>query len=259
MESNLEVFRNHMNIEGVSNYPKGKINLIVANHSCLRDIFYIAAALPEKTVNIVSSRVLYKKKPERQALVNKCLEPMPIEANGGRLYSDICISQIAKILASGVSINIFPQGVYDDGKKIYRGRTGTARILMEALKYNIKVNVIPVALDWKTTLGNLDGLDVKDDFVNAIICSPEEYTESDRIDNASRDELHGIVDRAMLDIATTLGRDYDLSYSPNYIAKSDVIFSDGTSINAEDAKNSSIVSSYEHELGQYTKKLIKRF
>ena len=75
--------RINLNVYGIENYPKNGPNIFIANHNCLMDIFYLPAALPNATVNLISSRLIYKNENLRKELVKNLLYSMPIEAHGG--------------------------------------------------------------------------------------------------------------------------------------------------------------------------------
>ena len=140
----LKELRDQLNISinGLNNYQVGEPNLIICNHNCLMDIFYLPSVLPEETVSLVSARLMYKKDPERKKMVNRYLNAMPIEAHGGRLYSSLCLKYATELLCNNISLNIFPEGAYVPENIIYRGRTGASRILFYARKNGIKPNLI---------------------------------------------------------------------------------------------------------------------
>lgn len=53
----LKKLRNQVNliIKNVDNYPKGEINVLVSNHNCLMDIFYLPMSLPEEIISFISA------------------------------------------------------------------------------------------------------------------------------------------------------------------------------------------------------------
>lgn len=78
-------------IKNLNNYPKDEINVLVSNHNCLMDIFYLPMSLPEEIVSLVSARLVYKNENDRKDIVNKYLHAMPIEAHGGSIYANMCL------------------------------------------------------------------------------------------------------------------------------------------------------------------------
>ncbi len=81
----LKKLREQVNLSVINldNYPKNQINVLVSNHNCLMDIFYLPMALPEEIVSLISARLVYKKENNRKGIVDKYLNAMPIEAHGG--------------------------------------------------------------------------------------------------------------------------------------------------------------------------------
>lgn len=101
----LQKLRKQVNliINNIDIYPKKEINVLVANHNCLMDIFYLPMALPEEIVSLISARLVYKNENNRKEIVNKYLHAMPIEAHGGSIYANICLEQATKFLENGKS------------------------------------------------------------------------------------------------------------------------------------------------------------
>lgn len=81
----LKKLREHVNlvVKNLDNYPKDEINVLVSNHNCLMDIFYLPMALPEEIISLISARLVYKNENNRKEIVNRYLNAMPIEAHGG--------------------------------------------------------------------------------------------------------------------------------------------------------------------------------
>ena len=88
----LKKLREHVNlvVKNLDNYPKDEINVLVSNHNCLMDIFYLPMALPEEIISLISARLVYKNENNRKEIVNRYLNAMPIEAHGGIVYANIC-------------------------------------------------------------------------------------------------------------------------------------------------------------------------
>ena len=96
----LKKLRDELNVEinGLENLNSDSPNVFIANHNCLKDIFYLPMSLPMETVSLISSRLIYKPDKKRQEMVEKYLYAMPIEAHGGSRYSEICLSRVQNIL-----------------------------------------------------------------------------------------------------------------------------------------------------------------
>ena len=248
-------------IKNLNNYPKDEINVIVSNHKCLMDIFYLPMSLPEEIVSLVSARLVYKNENNRKEIVNKYLHAMPIEAHGGNIYANMCLEQATKFLENGKSVSIFPEGAYVYEEKIFRGRTGASRILYNARESGKQINLVPVSI----FVGRNDDLDsynkVGD---NVEICILPSINYEDAYYNyrhsKTKEErnifLHQPIDIAMQCIADNLGIPYD----ENYIElrpKGNIMFADGSVIEYNNAQNSELINRYNNELNDRALRLLK--
>ena len=260
----LKKLREQLQIEvkGIENYPLDEPNLVVSNHNCLMDIFYVPMIIPQNIVSLVSSRLIYKNDYDRKKVVNKYLNSMPIEAHGGRIYSSMCLSYAVKLLCEGISLNIFPEGAYVDENIIYRGRTGASRILYEAKKQGTSANLIPVAIDIDSSTINMDSYNPLECKIGISILKPVKYDDSfyQYINTEDRDEknifLHEPIDECMQLIAQTLKRQYVNEYI-KLRPKNNVIFSDGTTIDINDAQNMYSICKYMEGLEKQKSKILK--
>ncbi len=260
----LKLLREQLNIElnGLENYRLGEPNLLISNHNCLMDIFYLPTVIPEDIVSLVSSRLLYKKELERKKMVNKYLNAMPIEAHGGRIYSSMCLKHAVDILCNNVSLNIFPEGAYVEENIIYRGRTGASRILYFARQKGIKPNLIPVSINIKDEIKDLDNFYPNDDRVEINILEPINYDDayysfisSSDLDEC-REALHIPIDEGMRRIAESMNKEYVNKYI-ELRPKKNVIFDDGSTLETTVAQSIYYIYMYYQSLQAKSNKLVK--
>lgn len=227
--------------------------IFVSNHNCLLDIFYQPMALDIPIISLVSARLIYKNILDRQQIINDYLYSMPIEAHGGKVYSDMCLNSAVKLLNSGLSLGIFPEGAYVSERCIYRGRTGVSRILFEAKKMGINVNLVPISINITGDDYDLDSYKFDDRKVEVKILPGIDYenaydyflyaNSADEKNNA----LHEPVDLCMKAIAEAL----DCPYKDEYIElyqKGNVIFNDGKTVLTSIAQDDMYISSYQKNL-----------
>lgn len=243
------------------NYPKNEINVLISNHNCLMDIFYLPSVLPEEIVSLISARLVYKNENDRKNIVNKYLHTFPIEAHGGSIYTNMCLEQAIKFLERGKSVNIFPEGAYVPDRKIFRGHTGASRIIYNAKNNGKKVNLVPVSI-YVSRTDDLDNYNKVGDNVEITILEPIDYEDAYyNYRNAQNKEeknifLHQPIDIAMQCIAGSLGIPYD----DNYIelrSKGNVMFADGSVVDVNTAQNDEFVSRYKEELNDRALSLLK--
>lgn len=250
-------------IEGLENYPEGDRPIyFIANHSCLMDIFYLSMAVPDNQVMVVSNRIVYKPIKEKQETVNKYLYTLPLEPTGKK-YADITINAASRILASGINLSIFPEGVYNDRTAITRGRTGMARILFDTCKKGINPYLVPIAIDVDTEDNTLDRYKIcEDDKVIVKILEPidYEYLIKDYICSDNRDEknaiLHEVTDTGMINIANALGVPFTGTYKPA-IPKDNIMFQDGSTIPLEAADLNVNINRFQEEIDNRAQRLVR--
>ncbi len=255
-KNELLEFKKRINLQvfGLENIPKTNPSIYIANHNCLMDIFYLAAAIPKPTVSLISPRLIYAPKFPRKQIVNDLLYSMPLEAHGGIKYANICLEQATSILCKNIDISIFPEGAYlEPSNFIYKGRTGAARILFDAKSNGISPNLVPVAIEVKNNNLNLDNYFVCDDIVKIFILPKIDYFSSfsKYLNSFSFEDknkaFHQIVDKGMKNIAIALNKEYVDEYIELY-PKNNVMFSDGTTIDYDIAQNSHYTSIYTNQL-----------
>jgi 1-acyl-sn-glycerol-3-phosphate acyltransferase len=251
----------NINIVDSSNVDLNSPCLFVSNHNCLMDIFYLPMSLDIPIVDMISSRLIYKKVHDRQKMVNEFLYSMPIEAHGGSIYSDMCLKSGVDLLNSGISLGIFPEGAYVPGRNIHRGRTGASRILYGAFSLGVDVNLVPVGIDVSQGF-DLDSYCFDDRTINVKILPSVNYKEFyDMFSNASsfslkNEALHAPIDLCMRRIAEELDRPYVNEYIELY-PKGNVIFKDGYTVLSEAAQNPEFFYQYGSEISSRVKTLKK--
>lgn len=261
----LKEIRKRINIEvSGSNYcDNSGVNIYVANHNCLKDIFYLPMVLNKDIASLISARLIYKNIEDRKKIVNECLYALPIEAHGGTVYSNMCLDIGTKMVKSGIGISIFPEGAYIKDDIIHRGRTGAARILFNATKDKMNVNLIPVAISVNKENMDLDSYCFEDDKVSIDFLPPVEYMDDFEMFMSTTDMeikkecLHNVIDTAFINIADSLGKQYDNSYIELF-PKGNVIYSDGTVIPTNIAQENSYIDLYKSTLEESSNQLIKQ-
>lgn len=253
----------NIKVEGLENYPQNNPCVIIANHNCLMDIFYLPAALETPTISLISSRLIYKNNIKRKKMINDHLYPLPIEAHGGHTYVNLCLNKAIKMITQGYSVSIFPEGAYlNPSNIIYQGRTGAARILFYSRANGIKVSLIPIAIEIQSEKLELDNYLPSNDTVTIKILEAIPFeTEYQEYQNSSNHQiknkiLHQITNQGMMSIASSLNK----NFNPNYIElypKGNVIFQNGDTIDLEKAQNPYFIQRYQQELDIQEKKLIR--
>lgn len=266
----LKKLRNQLDIEveGIENYPKNEKALMIANHHCLMDIFYVPCATLTPQISVVSSRLTFKQIPSRKNVLNTYLHTMPIEAGGGSIYASICIDHIVDTFtkAGGVSLSVFPEGLYVPGKDaVYRGKTGASRILFQTRDKGLNVQLLPVAIQHNGIICDTDSYKLEEFSNHPVkikILEPINYEEyyyqykNSITKNEANFALHGVLDEGLSKIAKSINLPYINEYMDAY-EKTNVIFPDGTYLEQEEAFKKENIKKYQSSLTKKTKQLLK--
>jgi 1-acyl-sn-glycerol-3-phosphate acyltransferase len=128
-------------VEGLENLPAGGV-LIVGNHLSFSDSFVLGTVLPRKLTFLAKSS--YFDGPGIRgwftARFFRALGQVPVDRSGGPA-SDAALRAGREVLRGGGLLGIYPEGTRSPDGRLYRGRTGAARLALAT-----SVPVLPVTL-----------------------------------------------------------------------------------------------------------------
>ncbi|MGB6458161.1 MAG: lysophospholipid acyltransferase family protein [Streptosporangiaceae bacterium] len=128
--------------EGTDNVPRTGPAILASNHLSFSDHFFAPLPLPRKVVFLAKSE--YFTGHGIKGLLSKAffhgLGQLPIDRTGGAA-SERALRTGLRVLASGELLGIYPEGTRTPDGRLYRGKTGVARLALEG-----RVPVIPTAM-----------------------------------------------------------------------------------------------------------------
>jgi 1-acyl-sn-glycerol-3-phosphate acyltransferase len=128
--------------EGIDNVPRTGPAILASNHLSFSDHFFAPLPLPRKVVFLAKSEYFTGR--GIKGLISKAffsgLGQLPIDRTGGAA-SERALRTGLRVLASGELLGIYPEGTRTPDGRLYRGKTGVARLALEA-----RVPVIPTAM-----------------------------------------------------------------------------------------------------------------
>lgn len=128
--------------EGVENVPTQGPAIIVSNHLSFSDSFFMPLMVSRKVTFLAKSDYFTGR--GIKGLFTKMFfagaGQVPVDRSGGRA-SEAALLTALRILNDGNLLGIYPEGTRSGDGRLYRGRTGVARMALEA-----GVPVIPVAM-----------------------------------------------------------------------------------------------------------------
>jgi 1-acyl-sn-glycerol-3-phosphate acyltransferase len=198
-------------IEGMSNVPRSGGAILASNHLSVADQLFLGA--------VVNRQVHYWAKEDYfhlpgvtgklMAGLMHGLGTIPVHREGGRaaLYA---LDAAVPVLQSGELVGIFPEGTRSPDGRLYRGRTGVARLAMQA-----GVPVIPVGIVGSESvqpkghrMPKLTAMGKS----GVVIRFGEPLDFSERSDDMS--SMRAITDEIITEIQKLSGQEYTGKYAP---------------------------------------------
>ena len=129
-------------VRGAENVPKRGGAILASNHLSFVDSIFLPLKL-RRQVTFLAKSDYFTGKGFKGALIRwffKATGQLPIDRSGGKASEDSLNTGLG-VLERELLLGIYPEGTRSPDATLYRGRTGIARMVLEA-----KVPVIPVAM-----------------------------------------------------------------------------------------------------------------
>jgi len=129
-------------VTGLRNVPQSGPVIIASNHLSFSDSIFMPLVVPRKVTFLAKSE--YFTSPGIKGFIKKmtfiALGQVPVDRSGGR-RSEAALLTGLDLLAGGACMGIYPEGTRSPDGKLYKGRTGIARMAIES-----GAAIIPVAM-----------------------------------------------------------------------------------------------------------------
>ena len=129
-------------VEGLENLPAEGAAILASNHLSFSDSIFLPLVVPRKITFLAKSDYFTSGgiKGRLKAAFFKGAGQLPVDRTGGRA-SQAALETGKRVLREGKLLGIYPEGTRSPDGRLYRGKTGVARMALEA-----GVPVIPVAM-----------------------------------------------------------------------------------------------------------------
>jgi 1-acyl-sn-glycerol-3-phosphate acyltransferase len=128
--------------EGIDNVPREGPAIIASNHLSFSDHFFGPLLLPRKVVYLAKAEYFTGR--GIKGLVSKAffhgMGQIPVDRSGGEA-GERALHTGLRVLAQGNLLGIYPEGTRTPDGRLYRGKTGVARLALEG-----RAPVIPCAM-----------------------------------------------------------------------------------------------------------------
>jgi 1-acyl-sn-glycerol-3-phosphate acyltransferase len=129
-------------IEGRENLPERGPAILVSNHISAGDTFLLPAMIRRRLTFPAKAELFHGKglKARLLSLFLKGVGQVPLDRSGGRASAG-SMDSVLGVLESGKLLGIYPEGTRSPDGRLYKGKTGVARLVLQS-----GVPVIPVAM-----------------------------------------------------------------------------------------------------------------
>jgi 1-acyl-sn-glycerol-3-phosphate acyltransferase len=130
-------------VVGLENVPAKGAAIIASNHLSFSDSFFAPLVIPGRKVTFMAKAEYFNRKGVKgwfSRVFFKSIGQLSVDRSGGRA-SAAGLRTGLEVLQAGEVLGIYPEGTRSPDGRLYRGRTGIARMVLES-----GVPVIPCAM-----------------------------------------------------------------------------------------------------------------
>jgi len=129
-------------VEGLEHVPEAGGAIFASNHLSFSDSIFLPLVVPRRITFLAKADYFTGSglKGKATASFFKGVGQVPVDRTGGRA-SEAALQTGIRILRSGELLGLYPEGTRSPDGRLYRGKTGVARMALEA-----EVPVLPTAM-----------------------------------------------------------------------------------------------------------------
>ena len=195
-------------VRGMENIPSTGAAILASNHLSFSDSIFLPLQSRRPVVFLAKSEY-FTGKGIKGALTRwffKSTGQLPIDRSGGKA-SEASLNTGLSVLSQGFVLGIYPEGTRSPDGKLYRGRTGIARMALES-----KVPVIPVAMIDTEKVQPIGKRLPRIRRVGIVVGQPLDFSRFDGMEG-DRIVLRAVTDEIMYELAKLSGQEYVDAYA----------------------------------------------
>jgi 1-acyl-sn-glycerol-3-phosphate acyltransferase len=195
-------------VSGADNIPVQGGVILASNHLSFVDSVFLPISIDREMVFLAKSEYFTTKGIKGWATkwFMKGTGMLPIDRSGGKA-SEASLNTGLRVLAEGRVLGIYPEGTRSPDGKLYRGRTGIARMVLEA-----GVPVVPVAMIDTEKIMPIGSKWPKLRRPGIIIGKPLDFSRFHGMEG-DRFILRAVTDEIIYELAGLSGQEYDDVYA----------------------------------------------
>jgi 1-acyl-sn-glycerol-3-phosphate acyltransferase len=190
-------------ITGYENIPRTGAVILASNHLSVIDSIILPLVIDRRITFLAKSDYFRGRGPGGWFVKNFLLGTgmLPIDRSGGKA-SEASLNTGLRVLAEGKVLGIYPEGTRSPDGKMYRGRTGVARMILEG-----GVPVIPIAMMETDKVMPIGSKLPKVHRIGIIVGKPLEFSRFEGLEG-DRFILRSITDEIMYELNQLSGQEY---------------------------------------------------
>ncbi len=190
-------------VSGLDNIPKTGGVILASNHLSFIDSVFLPLLIDRRIYFLAKSDYFTGRGLKNWATKHFLLGTgmLPIDRSGGKA-SEASLNTGLEVLAKGDVLGIYPEGTRSPDGKMYRGRTGVARMVLEA-----GVPVVPVAMIDTEKVMPIGSKIPKVRRIGVVFGEPLDFTRFEGMEG-DRFILRSITDEIMYELSRISGQEY---------------------------------------------------
>ena len=201
-------------VEGIENLPADGPVILASNHLSFSDSIFLPLMVKRKVTFVAKAEYFEQR---RTAWFFRSMGQIPIKRGGGAA-SLRALESAKEVLDHGAIFGIYPEGTRSPDGRLYKGRTGVARLALES-----GAPVLAVAMVGTREAQPIG--QIKPNFFSPITIKFSRPLNFDRY-AAKRDEpltLRRITDEIMYELRELSGQEYVNEYAPKKNADTEAL------------------------------------
>lgn len=195
-------------VRGMENIPATGPVILASNHLSFSDSIFLPLQSRRPVVFLAKSEY-FTGKGIKGALTRwffKSTGQLPIDRSGGKA-SEASLNTGLSVLGQGQVLGIYPEGTRSPDGRLYRGRTGIARMVLEA-----KVPVVPVAMIDTEKVQPIGKRLPRIRRIGIVVGTPLDFSRFDGMEG-DRIVLRAVTDEIMYELRKLSGQEYVDAYA----------------------------------------------
>jgi 1-acyl-sn-glycerol-3-phosphate acyltransferase len=202
-------------VRGIENIPSTGPVILASNHLSFSDSIFLPLQSRRPVVFLAKSEY-FTGKGIKGALTRwffKSTGQLPIDRSGGKA-SEASLNTGLKVLSQGQVLGIYPEGTRSPDGRLYRGRTGIARMVLES-----KAPIIPVAMIDTEKVQPIGKRLPRIRRIGIVVGTPLDFSRFDGMEG-DRIVLRAVTDEIMYELRKLSGQEYVDAYASSVKEKS---------------------------------------